>query len=207
MDLKPGDIDPDNNLKVGSPAWRDSQDTQLDLLIDKPEDWVFTITPTQKQAVASAYKAFQTEFGADKLPDLNQIRLMVINVIPETEIINGDEMGEDDVVDITPPPALAFWIEFNDDMPDVFKRQGSMHVELNMVWQDYKLKSILKELRFNYMDWEQEELVFNIKSPSSLRMAANSMEKFEKEGFALFSTDTKDEVVEHYFRKGKVITP
>lgn len=211
MDLQPGTIDPRNNLKVGSPEWRDSQDKELDRLIDSPDQWQFNITVDQKTAIASAYKAFQAEFGPDKLPDLPNLRLMVINVLPEMEdgvlndIVERENQKPEDVIRRT--SGLAFWIDFNEDMPEVFKRQGSMHVELNMVWQDYKIRAILKELKFKYMDWEIQELAMNVKSPSSLRMAATEMERLEANDYALYNTEVKDEVVEHCFRKGRVVDP
>ncbi len=209
MELQPGDIDPDNDLKVGSPEWRDAQDRSVDWLIDHPESWRFTITLDQKQVIASAYKAFQAEFGLDKYPDLQQIRLMVINVIPDMEdeaiadVMEREDQSAADVVRRT--SGLGFWMDFNDDMPEVFKRQGSMHYELNMVWQDNKIQAILKELKLKYMDWETQELAMNIKSPSSLRRAANEMERLESNDYALYHNEIKDEVVEYLFRKGKIV--
>lgn len=209
--MKPGETDPKTGLVVGSPAWRDAQEKEFDTLIDDPSKWVFNINPEQSSAIASAYTNFQAEFGQDKYPDLQQIRLMVINVLPEMEegvindIVEREDQDAEDVIRRT--SGIKFWTDFNDDMPETFKRRGSMHVELNMVWQDYKIKAILKQLKFKYMDWDTQELAFNIKSPGSMRRAAAEMEKFDAAGFALYNTDVKDEVVEHYFRKGKVIEP
>lgn len=209
--MKPGDLDPKTNLKIGSPEWRDAQDQEFDTLIDDPSKWQFNTTPDQQAAIASAYKGFQAEFGQNKYPDLNAIRLMVINFLPEIEegviedIVERENQTDEDVVRRT--SGIQFWTDFNDDMPEAFKRRGSMHIELNIAWQDYKIKAILKDLKFNYMDWETQDLAINVKSPGSMRRAAAEMEKLEATGFALYNTDYKDEVVEHYFRKGKVIEP
>lgn len=211
-DLQPGDIDPSNGLRVGSPEWRDAQDNELDQLIDNPDSWKFNVRPDERQAIASAYKTFQAEFGEDKYPDLQQIRLMVINVLPEMEegviedIMERENQSADDVVRRT--SGIQFWTDFNDDMPEVFKRQGSMHVELNMVWQDKKIQHIMRELKFPYMDWETQELAMNIKSPSSLRRAATEMERLEVQGYDLYDMAIQDDtVVEYIFRKGKLVKP
>lgn len=204
--LQVGEIDPKNGLKIGSPEWRDAQDNEFDSLIEDPNTWQFTVTPDQKKVIASAYKAYQDEFGQDKIPDLQTVRLMVINVIPENDDGQTENQSPEAVVSRT--SGIKFWEDFNSDMPEVFRRRGSMHVELNIAWQDYKIKAILKGLSFKYMDWETKELVMNIKSPGSLRRAAAEMEKLEAQGFALYNTefkDFKDGLIEYYFRKGKVI--
>lgn len=210
MNLQPGDVDPKNGLTVGSPEWRDAQQVELDVLLDDPSTWQFDITSNQKQVIASAYKKFQDDFGDTKYPDLQNLRLMVINVLPENDagevvadVVTADDTSPSAVVQRT--AGLHFWEDFNDDMPEVMKKQGSMHVELNIAWGDYKLRRVLEELDFPYMDWDTQELVYSIKSPSHLRRAANAMEKFQSQDYALYHSEVKDDIVELYFRRGKVV--
>lgn len=190
--------DEERELEIGSADWRDYQSEEFDRLVDNPEEWEYKITAQQEQRVRTAHSEFVTHFKP-RLPDSASIRTIISNQfeLPKEK----DEDGP--TIDIK--LMTKFWEEFVSDMPLALKAAGATH-SLNMVWIDRKIKHVLEESKLSYNEWEEEELACNLKSPESMRAAADGLDQLEEQGFELYHLEEKDAIVRWNFRRGQEVT-
>lgn len=184
--------DDKEQIPVGSPQWRDSQQKAAEELLIDPDHWQFKPTAAQRLQVAEAHAKYTADLGG--VPDVSALRSLISQAVRKDAGVG------------TVKALYAFWTSFSDDMPLEMKSHMGLSIDLQILWAERKIKSIVEQEGLSLMVWTERELVANAKNPNSLMIAAKDMLQAEQEGYSLYHVgmDEEQSEVTWSFRKGRL---
>lgn len=191
---------------AGSTQYRNCRATELDFLLDHPEEWRFTPTSLETDIIRKAY----TE----------AVRLLEGRTIPEVSIILklvGPICQEEKIDPIT------FWSEFQHDMPEILTERLFMHhhdsvktsgvPELELLWQSIKVCSMLQMSGLPYLDYDVDFIEILLpKAPmkEDLLELVGTVARLHNavlEGYSPYDMTIEDRLVTWHYRKPRRIGP
>jgi hypothetical protein len=189
-------------MEPGTPEWRDAQENKFNDLITHPEHWEFKPTEDQTNAIHEAYQRYLeltkvTRGDTDEsLPDASTLRMVIAN----TRFSKPGEAGPE--IDVK---AMADWFkEFNSDIPELLVAHAGL-ADLALLWTEKKITHILTVSNLPFRIWDEREVQAHVNSPQNLRRAADALDEAEADGFSLYATDLKSEILTWNLRKGKTV--
>lgn len=182
----------------GSPDARDCASEQFAKWASDPDKWEFLPTEEHIRRVREAHVQYVTEYPSG-VPDVQAIRMIISNQFSSP--------SEDGPI-IKTRELERFWLGFLSDVPQQYRMGSTVH-SIDAAWFERKIYKILIDLKLPYMAWETADVAANLKSPTSLRRAADELDRLEAEGYGLyfFECDKEDSKAEWYFRKGNKVEP